>query len=120
MGLWWHFSQIKRERTLGFSSFLGLDAPLTPPRPTALLTSVSDPPRTPGGRGGVLVSYDDGLAGFDHVELRQAVQDLSQRLLAQRGLVPSPATATLFLALLAARRLPTCGGKEHNVTGFSY
>lgn len=58
------------------------------------------------------MSYDDGLAGFDHVELRQALQDLAQRLLVQRGLVPSPAAAPLFLALLAARQLLTCGGKE--------
>lgn len=59
------------------------------------------------------MSYDDGLAGFDHVELRQALQDLAQRLLVQRRLVPSPAAAAapLFLALLAARQLLTCGGK---------
>lgn len=68
----------------------------------------------------MLVSYDDGLAGFDHVELRQALQDLAQRLLAQRGVVPSPPPAALFLTLLAARRLPTCGGREQNVTCISY
>lgn len=61
------------------------------------------------------VSYDDGLSGFDHAELRQTLQDLADRLFAQRSALPSSASvfaaaALLLLALLGARQFTACQG----------